>query len=96
LEEKPPTEERHDPPDTKITTKPPAKTHDRTPTIKFKATISPATFECKIDSKGYKPCRSPLTTKSLSPGRHTIKVRAVAGGVKDSTPATVSFKVVKG
>lgn len=96
VEEKPPTEERHDAPDTKITTKPPAKTHDRTPTIKFKATISPATFECKIDSKGYKPCRSPLTTKSLSPGRHTVKVRAVAGGVKDSTPATVSFKVVKG
>jgi hypothetical protein len=95
-EERPPTEERHNPPDTKITTKPGAKTRDRTPTIKFKSTIAPATFQCKLDGKPYKPCRSPFTTKSLIPGRHTIKVRAVAAGVKDSTPATVSIKVEKG
>jgi hypothetical protein len=84
------------PPDTRLSSKPPAKTHDRTPTVKFKATITPATFECKLDGRGYKPCRSPFTTKGLSFGKHSIKVRATAGGLTDPTPAQASFKVVKG
>jgi hypothetical protein len=83
-------------PDTKITSKPGAKTHDRTPTIKFKATVAGSTFQCKLDGQGFKSCRSPLTTKTLSFGRHTIKVRAVSGRVSDPTPAQVSFEVVKG
>jgi hypothetical protein len=83
-------------PDTKITLKPPAKTHDRTATIKFKSTVGGASYQCKIDGQGFKSCRSPLTTKSLSFGRHTVKVRAIAGGVTDPTPAKVSFKVVRG
>jgi hypothetical protein len=76
--------------------KPGAKTHDRTPTIKFKATVAGSTFQCKLDGQPYRPCRSPLTTKTLSFGRHTIKVRAVSGGAGDPTPAQVSFKVAKG
>jgi hypothetical protein len=82
-------------PDTKLSPKPPAKTHDRTPTLKFKSTLGGSTFQCKIDGKPYKACRSPFTTPTLSFGRHTVKVRASAGGVSDTTPATVSFKVVK-
>jgi plastocyanin len=83
------------PPDTKITSKPPAKTKDRTPTFKFKSTVAGATFKCTLDGKALKPCRSPLTTKALSFGRHTLKVSAVAGGASDRTPAAFSFKVVK-
>jgi plastocyanin len=82
-------------PDTKFAPKPPAKTRDRTPTIKFKSTVAGATFKCTLDGKALKPCRSPLTTKKLSFGRHVLKVAAVAGGVSDPTPATASFKVVK-
>ena len=84
------------PPNTRLTSTPPARTHDRTPTFRFSSTISPATFECRIDDRGYRPCRSPLTTKSLTFGKHTVKVRAVAGGLTDPTPAQVSFKVVRG
>jgi len=82
------------PPDTKITGKPPAKTHDRTPTIKFTASVGGASFQCSVDSKPFKACRSPYTAPSLKPGRHRIRVKATAAGVADSTPASVSFKVV--
>jgi plastocyanin len=81
-------------PDTRITVRPPAKTRDRTPTVKFKATISGATYQCSVDSKPFKTCRSPFTAPSLKPGRHRIRVKAAAGGVADPTPATCSFKVV--
>jgi hypothetical protein len=83
-------------PQTTITAKPPVKTRDRTPTLRFKSTLSAATFQCKIDGKPFKPCRSPLTTKPLAYGRHTIKVRAQTAAGTDPTPAVVSFKIVRG
>ena len=82
-------------PDTMISPKPPAKTKDRTPTVKFKATIAGATYQCKLDNQAYKPCKSPLTMKTLSFGKHTLKVKATAGGATDTTPASASFKVVR-
>jgi hypothetical protein len=82
-------------PNTTITLKPKAKTKDRTPTFKFKSSVAGATYECKLDGKAVKPCRSPLTTKPLSYARHTLKVAAIAGGLKDTTPAVASFKVVR-
>jgi hypothetical protein len=81
-------------PETTITTKPKAKTADRTPTFKFKSSVAGATYECKLDGKALTPCRSPLTTKALAFGRHTLKVAAIAAGLKDATPASSSFKVV--
>jgi large repetitive protein len=83
-------------PNTVVTGRPPARTRDRTPTLRFKSTLLPATFECKVDGKPFKPCRSPLTTKPLAFGRHTIKVRALAAVGPDPTPAVVSFKVMRG
>jgi plastocyanin len=80
-------------PDTRITGKPPARTKDRTPTVKFKATVAGATYLCSVDRKPFKACRSPFTAPSLKPGRHRIRVKAVAGGVADPTPASCSFKV---
>ncbi len=82
------------PPETKITLRPPAKTHDRTPTIKFSATGSGVSYQCSVDVKPFKACRSPFTAPSLKPGRHRIRVKAIVGGVADPTPASVSFKVV--
>lgn len=99
----PPVEEEHrpppppaetTPPDTRIAPKPPAKTHDRTPTIKFSASVAGASFQCSVDSRPFKACRSPFTAPSLKPGRHRIRVRAVAAGVSDPTPASCSFKVL--
>jgi hypothetical protein len=83
-------------PDTVITAKPPAKTHDRTPTFRFRSTTPGASFQCKLDNSAYKPCRSPLTIKALTYGSHLLRVRALAAGASDPSPAKVSFKVVKG
>jgi plastocyanin len=90
----PPPGEEVAPPDTKIAPKPPAKTHDRTPTIKFSASAAGASFQCSVDSNPFKACRSPFTAPSLKPGRHRIRVKAVLGGVSDPTPASYSFKVL--
>ena len=82
------------PPDTKITTKPPASTRDRTPTIKFSSSVAGSSFQCSVDAKPFKACRSPFTAPSLKPGRHRIRVKAVASGLIEQAPATCRFKVV--
>jgi hypothetical protein len=82
-------------PDTRIGKKPPAKTTDRTPTFKFTSSQPGSSFQCSVDGKAYKRCRSPFTTKSLSLGRHTVRIRAIAGGLTDPSPAAFSFKVVR-
>jgi hypothetical protein len=73
-----------------------AKTHDRTPTLRFSSATPSAGFECAVDRGAFKPCRSPFTAKQLDFGRHTISIRAIAGGVPDPTPARYAFKVVRG
>jgi hypothetical protein len=62
--------------------------------VKFTATVAGASYMCSIDSKAFKACRSPFTAPSLKPGRHRIRVMAVAGGAADPTPASCSFKVI--
>jgi len=53
-----------------------------------------AHFQCKLDSKAYKPCTSPKKYKDLTKGKHIVSVRAVdQDGHKDSTPAKQAFKV---
>lgn len=82
-------------PNTTISTKLSAKTHDRTPTFRFGSDETGSSFQCQVDGKPFKLCRSPFTTKSLSFGRHTVKIRAVVGGLTDPTPAKFSFKIVR-
>lgn len=82
------------PPDTRLTLKPRAKTRDRTPTFKFTASIAGAGFQCSLDRKPFRTCRSPYTTPTLKPGRHTVRVAAVADGLTDPTPTSWSFKVL--
>jgi uncharacterized membrane protein YgcG len=74
--------------------KPQRRTHDRTPTFRFAASDDGARFECKLDGKPYSNCRSPLTTRSLHPGRHRFLVRARSGGEVDPTPASWRFRVL--
>jgi Ca2+-binding RTX toxin-like protein len=51
-------------------------------------------FECKLDSRPYRGCRSPLRVR-LAPGRHTIRVFAIdAAGNRDKTPALLHLGVV--
>lgn len=81
------------PPQTFLSGHHPPKTHDRTPTFRFRSAGPGATFQCKLDSDPYKRCRSPFTTKTLSFGPHTLRVRAAVDGVFDPTPSVLHFKV---
>jgi hypothetical protein len=81
-------------PNTTLSGKPAARTHDRTPTFRFHTSAAGARYQCKVDRGPFKACRSPFTTAPLAPGSHTLKVRALRGGLADPTPATVAFKVI--
>jgi hypothetical protein len=91
----PPPAPSPSPPMTVLVRKPAARTHDRTPTFKFRSDAPGSTFECKLDRARFKPCRSPFTTKKLAFGRHTIQIRAVLAGAPGPTPAAYGFKVVR-
>jgi hypothetical protein len=82
-------------PQTKLHRKPAKRTHDRTPTFTFSASLKGSTFECSVDKRSFRRCRSPFTTKPLKPGPHRFRVRArsALGGV-DRSPASYSFKVL--
>jgi hypothetical protein len=84
------------PPDTQITSGPPAKTKQKSATIAFGSTVPGTTFECALDGKTtFRPCASPETVK-VKKGKHTFQVQAVdEAGEVDPTPATDSWKVKK-
>lgn len=83
-------------PDTAITRRPPDRTTDRTPRLKFTSVPNGADFECRVDQRPYKGCDSPHTLPRLSLGGHTFRVRAVEGEGRDPTPARDKFKVISG
>jgi subtilisin-like proprotein convertase family protein len=82
-------------PETTITKKP--KTgFKRTAKIKFTSNEPGSTFECKVDSKKFKPCTSPLKLKHLKFGKHKFQVRAIdAAGNVDGSPARAKWTVIK-
>jgi hypothetical protein len=82
-------------PQTILRRKPGKKIRDRTPTFRFASSESNSSFQCKLDGKPFRSCRSPFTTKPLALGRHTFKVRARDdSGKLDPSPASYGFKVV--
>lgn len=84
-------------PQTTLKRKPPHNTSDRTPTFRFASDERGSTFQCKIDGKHYRFCRSPFTTKRLPPGHHVFRVRARDdSGMPDPSPAAYAFMVISG
>ena len=52
-------------------------------------------FECKLDKRSYKPCKSPKSYTGLKRGRHTFSVFAhYMNSDGDPTPATHKWKIV--
>jgi hypothetical protein len=83
-------------PQTSLRGKPGKKTRDRTPTFRFTASESSAGFQCKLDGKPFRACKSPFTTKKLPFGKHTFRVRAKSReGTLDASPALFAFTVLK-
>ncbi len=82
-------------PQTLLRHKPAKRSHDSTPTFSFAADEPGASFECKLDARPYRRCRSPFTTPKLSPGQHTIRVRARdSSGHLDPSPVAFAFKIL--
>jgi hypothetical protein len=82
-------------PQTTLRRKPGRKTRDRTPTFRFTSDEPGSTFQCKLDGKPFRGCRSPFTTKRLALGPHTFRVRARdESGQRDPSPASYGFKVL--
>ncbi len=66
-------------------------------TFGFQASVAMAAFQCKLAGKSrkdpkYRTC-APPTRYRLTPGKYTFKVRAVAAGMTDPSPAKRSFRV---
>ncbi|MCD6015847.1 MAG: hypothetical protein K0R88_1931 [Solirubrobacterales bacterium] len=83
-------------PETQITKDAPNKTEKTKLKFRFKSSEPNSTFECKLDKRAWKLCRSPKKLKQLDEGKHKFKVRAIdAAGNTDRTPAKDKFRVVK-
>jgi CSLREA domain-containing protein len=81
-------------PQTKILKGPKAKSAKTTAKLKFSSSVAGSTFQCKLDKKPFKVCRSPKTYKNLRPGKHVFQVRAVGPtGLVDKTPAKRKFTI---
>ena len=84
-----------DPPETKITKRPPNETQKTTVKLKFRSDEQGSRFECKVDRKPWKACFSPKTVNGLTEGKHKFSVRAVDAAKNiDASPAKDGFKVV--
>jgi hypothetical protein len=82
-------------PRTTLRRKPPKRSRDRTPTFRFGSDQADAKFECRIDNRPFRTCKSPYTAKPLSFGSHVFKVRARSGSGLDPSPALYAFKVLR-
>jgi CSLREA domain-containing protein len=62
--------------------------------FRFAADEAGARFQCSLDGKRFRGCRSPQRYRDLRPGRHVFRVRAIdpAGNV-DPSPAKRRFRV---
>jgi CSLREA domain-containing protein len=88
----PPSSPPDQPPQTKIA-KLKKKAHGSAQ-LKFSSNEAGSTFQCKLDGKSFKACRSPKTYSNLKPGKHVFAVRAIdpAGNV-DPSPAKKKFTI---
>ncbi len=83
-------------PQTTLTGKPPKRSHDRTPTFRFRSDEPGSRFECAIDGRRLRSCRSPFTSGRLALGRHSFRVRAVdESGHADPIAASYAFRVLR-
>jgi hypothetical protein len=79
--------------DTTITKSPSNPTTESSATFEFEANLSGATFECSLDGASFEACASPKTYEKLPAADHRFEVRARAGTVVDSSPATFRWTV---
>jgi hypothetical protein len=65
------------PPSVQVLARPAKRGRDRTPTFRFAADDPTATFRCKLDTRPYRACDSPLTLPRLATGAHLLRIETV-------------------
>ena len=83
------------PPETTITSSPPAQSPSYSASFSFTASEPGATFTCTLDGGAWTGCSSPAAYDNLAVGQHTFAVRAAdAFGNTDATPAAATWVVL--
>lgn len=81
------------PPQTKIV-KASRSSQGGTARFKFSSGEPGSSFQCKLDSKPFRGCKSPKKYEGLKPGMHVFKVRAIdPAGNADPSPAKKKFRI---
>lgn len=81
------------PPQTRILSGPPRTTFRTKAKFRFASSEPQSHYQCKLDKKKWKACRSPFK-RSVKPGGHLFKVRAIDRfGNVDPTPARFGWRV---
>jgi large repetitive protein len=81
------------PPRTRIVSGPARSGFERQAKFRFTSSESQSSFQCKLDKKRWKKCRSPYKL-TVKPGKHLLKVRAIDRfGNVDPTPARFGWRV---
>ncbi len=88
-----PSKKRAAAPDTVIDAGPPAMTNATSAEVTFHATLTPATFACRLDKAPAVSCASPASFSALGEGQHVLTVTATSAGRADSTPAVRTWVV---
>lgn len=79
------------PPDTILSSTPPAVAASASATFVFRSDTPGSTFECELDSGGYQPCTSPRSLSGLADGSRRFAVRAIGAGGADPSPALYAW-----
>ena len=81
------------PPQTRLVSGPARSGYERLAKFRFVSSEAQSSFDCKLDGKRWKQCRSPYELK-VKPGRHLFKVRAIDRfGNADPTPVRFGWRV---
>lgn len=82
------------PPETTITSTPPATSTDASASFTFGSSEPGSTFVCSFDAAGFSPCTSLQVYAGLGDGAHTFRVAAIdAAGNSDASPASYSWLI---
>ncbi|OAE02745.1 phytase [Arthrobacter sp. OY3WO11] len=85
------------PPETTITSGPPATTTSTSASFAFTSSEANSTFQCSLDAAARAACTSPQAYTGLAVGSHTFNVWATdAAGNTDATAATQTWTVGSG
>jgi hypothetical protein len=68
----------------------------RTIKFTFSSSVPGSSFECKLDRRRFRSCKSPFKRR-LKPGRHAFRLRTTGpGGAADPTPAIFRWTILPG